>query len=219
MNAIPLPEHPDAELLRLCAEHQANRTALHSAPPAADNDPRWLAYWRIHDAVTAAKPATMAGVMAKARIAKAEAQAQNSSENHEHGPAGAWAIGVVNDLLCLADADAEAIRLADAIMADEVVSTALFEAAETSPDAAARASLFATAKEITDRQWRHRALLAKTVTRTLDGFQAKARVAHRFNLVELHPDPGADDAVLISLPSDILGLPTAWSESGSPSPD
>jgi hypothetical protein len=98
--------HPDAELLRACAEHMVNLRAVLASPGCTDapgGHPAWEAYQRTHDAINAAEPATMAGVLAKARVAMSEGVSDNLFEGeHAHGfgfTAHAWAWEVLQDLV------------------------------------------------------------------------------------------------------------------------
>ena len=98
------PAHPDAELIRLCAQHVVNMRAYNQAGGLEDidePDPLWDAYERTRDAITEAKPCTLAGMQAKAQAAKAEALTSRTdgTESPEGTPAEAWAWQLVNDLL------------------------------------------------------------------------------------------------------------------------
>ena len=100
------PGNPDAELIRLCAEHVANMRAYNRDGGLEDidkPDPLWDAYERTRDAITEAKPCTLAGMQAKARAAKAEALTSRTdgTESPEGTPAEAWAWQLVNDLLAV----------------------------------------------------------------------------------------------------------------------
>jgi hypothetical protein len=94
---------PDAELIRLCAEHPARIAAANDHGSGLDDCPLWLAYERSRDAICNAKPQTMAGMIAKAKAAKAEATDFNGEEMiHGSGTMGeTWAWDLVNDLLRL----------------------------------------------------------------------------------------------------------------------
>ncbi|HEY8612362.1 MAG TPA: hypothetical protein VIL69_13850 [Roseomonas sp.] len=98
----PAPNR-DAELIRICAEHNANREAYcaYGGHLEQEDDPLWLAYERTRDAIAAAVPVTLAGMVAKARAAKAEAQNTDGTENPRDCPAGDWAWQLVSDLLRL----------------------------------------------------------------------------------------------------------------------
>jgi hypothetical protein len=95
--------HPDAELIRICGEHRARIAAANDFGTGEDDCPLWLAYERSRDAITAAKPQTMAGLIAKARAAKAEATDFDGVEmSHGSGTMGEiWAWDLVNDLVRL----------------------------------------------------------------------------------------------------------------------
>lgn len=97
-------DHADAELIRLCAEHVANLAAYSHSDDRTDcDDPLWQTCLRTEAAINALPPKTLAGVVAKARVAKAEA-IETSAEAAEvwEGTSGAvWARDVINDLLRL----------------------------------------------------------------------------------------------------------------------
>lgn len=93
---------PDADLIRLCAEHPGYMTAVKENPDEEEDGPAWQAYERNRDAISAASPKTLAGMIAKARAAKLEATFWDTSEN-VHGTMGEpWAWDLVNSLLRLA---------------------------------------------------------------------------------------------------------------------
>ncbi len=91
--------NPDADLIALCAEHIANFHAFNASPLDSDDDPLWPAYERTREAIEIAKPQTLAGILAKARVAKAEASMLAGPENPHGSPAADWAWDLVNDLL------------------------------------------------------------------------------------------------------------------------
>jgi hypothetical protein len=91
---------PDADLIRICDGHAAVLEALESCN-CLEDCPRWLDYERSRDAIHAAVPVTMAGVVAKARAAKIEARNVDGTENPDGCPAETWAWDLVNDLLRL----------------------------------------------------------------------------------------------------------------------
>jgi hypothetical protein len=99
----PLPARrpsPDAELIRICEGHKAVVEALQHCNCLKDC-PRWQAYERSRDAIHAAVPVTLAGMVAKARAAKIEARNSDGTENPDGCPAENWAWDLVNDLLRL----------------------------------------------------------------------------------------------------------------------
>jgi hypothetical protein len=65
----------------------------------ADNDRLGLEYGRTVNAISEAKPQSLAGVLAKARAAKAQAQHPNGREDPSAGMGQDWAWDIVNDLL------------------------------------------------------------------------------------------------------------------------
>jgi hypothetical protein len=77
---------------------QSEQNRSNAEPPSSA---LWGAYARARDLISEAKPQTMAGVLAKAEAANAEAM--SSGEEHWEGSVGAgWACNIVNDLLRLA---------------------------------------------------------------------------------------------------------------------
>jgi len=119
--AEPALDHLDADLIRLCAQHAVNREVYNRNGIQLDpkDDPLFAAYARTRDAISAAKPTTLEGMLAKARAAKAEAREPYGSEEPAHCPAADWAWDLVGDLLRLhaaeeaRAADADLIRLCD----------------------------------------------------------------------------------------------------------
>ena len=104
--AVQVPDHPDADLVRLCADHAANMHAYNrdgGLGEIDDPDPLWDAYARTRDAITDARPRTLVGLQAKARAAKAEAMSSrlDGTEMPEGTPAEGWAWDLVNDLLAI----------------------------------------------------------------------------------------------------------------------
>jgi hypothetical protein len=68
-----------------------------------DEDPLWAAYMETHDAIGATPAQTLDGIMAKARVAKAEGYASPAWADRcpESGPAVSFSWDVVRDLLRL----------------------------------------------------------------------------------------------------------------------
>jgi hypothetical protein len=66
---------PDADLIRICAEHIENHAAFNTRAGEVpiEEDPRWDAYWRTLSAICDSEPKKLAGVIAKARAAQVEA--------------------------------------------------------------------------------------------------------------------------------------------------
>jgi hypothetical protein len=99
--ALPTP-HPDADLIRICAEHVVNIEVYNrdgGMGAIDDPDPLYDAYARTRDAIDQIKPVTLEGMVAKARAAKAEAAQPDGTEDFECSPAGDWAWDLLNDLL------------------------------------------------------------------------------------------------------------------------
>ena len=104
----------DAEIIRLCKQHIVNLHAYNASTEdiEPEDDPLWAAYKQSYNAVKAARPQTIEGMIAVALAAKAEAVQRDGTESLEHGPAAEWAWGLVNDLVRLKgepDPDAELI--------------------------------------------------------------------------------------------------------------
>jgi hypothetical protein len=95
------PATADADLIRTCAEHAGQIAAVNERGSGEDDCPLWLAYARSRDAIRAAVPTTVAGMVAKARAAKAEAACKDGTERYENCPAADMAWDLVNDLLRL----------------------------------------------------------------------------------------------------------------------
>ena len=93
--------NPDADLIRTCAEHIANRDAYNAraGEVLTEQDPRWHAYARTLDAISDARPQTLAGLVAKAKATKAEATRPDGAVEPED--AADWAWDLVEDLIRL----------------------------------------------------------------------------------------------------------------------
>ncbi|MFT8245220.1 hypothetical protein [Roseomonas sp. BN140053] len=113
----PAPADADAELVALCAQHITNMDNYNRDGGILEYevDPLWQAYERTRDAIHAAVPQTLAGMLAKARAAKAEARGLRGDENPDNTPAEYWAWDLVNDLLRLASEAVPAIALPAAL--------------------------------------------------------------------------------------------------------
>ena len=93
---------PDAELIALCARHPALIAAFNTGnSDGSDNDPLWIAYAASRDAISDAQPQTLAGMRAKALVAKVEARNPDGAEEPSSTPAEHWSWDLVNDLLRL----------------------------------------------------------------------------------------------------------------------
>ena len=97
--------HPDEEFIRICEQHIINRGAYDASESdlEPEDDPLWAAYLRTYEAIDAAQPQTMDGVIALARVAKAEGQ-HPGGEMHDQDPAARWAWRAINCLLQLKEA-------------------------------------------------------------------------------------------------------------------
>jgi hypothetical protein len=93
---------PDADLIELCERHLANMAAIDANPSDWDeSNPVWNAYDSTKDAITSARAQTLAGMVAVARVAKAEAAMPDGAEMHDCTMGGVWAWNIMNDLLRL----------------------------------------------------------------------------------------------------------------------
>lgn len=93
---------PDAELIRICEAHPEKIRAAEEDSTYEEDCPLWLAYERSRDAIHAAVPMTLAGIIAKARAAKVEAaNPEGGTESPSGTPGETWAWDLVNDLLRL----------------------------------------------------------------------------------------------------------------------
>jgi hypothetical protein len=79
--------HPDAELLLACQQHSGNADAFNADDADGDDDnPLWVEYERTRDIIWDAKPVTLAGLAAKAKAAKKEAERPDGEESPREGP-------------------------------------------------------------------------------------------------------------------------------------
>ncbi|MFC0389491.1 hypothetical protein [Muricoccus vinaceus] len=93
---------PDAELIRICEAHPSIIAAVNDYGSGEDDCPLWQAYERSRDAIHAAVPVTLAGMVAKARAARAEAlNPKNGTVSPSGTPAEIWAWDLVQHLLRL----------------------------------------------------------------------------------------------------------------------
>ncbi|RYH05320.1 MAG: hypothetical protein EON57_07995 [Alphaproteobacteria bacterium] len=101
--AAPLASTPnsDADLIALCARHSALFDAASTSPIIFDKCPAWEAYVVSRDAIHDALPATLAGMRAKALVAKIEARNLDGSEEPANTAAAHMAWDLVNDLVRL----------------------------------------------------------------------------------------------------------------------
>jgi hypothetical protein len=100
------PPDADAELIGLCSAHIAALRAYNRANDALvelEDHPLWQACQRTEEAIEARPPQTLAGIVAKARLAAAEAREAylDDEEQWDGGASTTWARQVVCDLLRL----------------------------------------------------------------------------------------------------------------------
>jgi hypothetical protein len=102
-SAAAAAESLDAELIRICSEHIKNMDAYNNdeSDNEAHKNALWDAYESTRDAIDDAKPQTVAGMLAKARAAKAEAVQPDGSEDPTNCPAENWSWDLLNDLFRL----------------------------------------------------------------------------------------------------------------------
>jgi hypothetical protein len=91
--------HPDAALIAACERHIVNHTLYNTLARVTrldpDKDPLWAAYLESHEAVGATAATTLEGLVAKARAALVE----NDAEFQACETGGEWAYHVLRDLL------------------------------------------------------------------------------------------------------------------------
>ena len=77
--------NPDAELIRTCDGHAALMDAVNNEPGHMDDgSPVWRAYTQSRHAISEAEPKTLEGMMAKARVAKAQARQPDGGDDPWH---------------------------------------------------------------------------------------------------------------------------------------
>ena len=111
----------------MCDAHVGKLAAANAPGDKSDGGPEDLAYSASVDFINDTKATTLAGLLAKARAAKAEAAAFYSDSDEEHWqncPAENWAPDVCNELLELsgsraAPPDADLLALVDRFLAHE----------------------------------------------------------------------------------------------------
>jgi hypothetical protein len=94
--------HPDAELLRVCALCLKLRDAINAAPSEIDGDehPAWGAYIAAGHRIGELEAQTIDGMVAKARVAMAEATKIDGTElSYDLLPPVSWGWGVMRDVL------------------------------------------------------------------------------------------------------------------------
>ncbi len=95
--------HPDADIIRLCAEHIANFRAFNTSThddESPEYESQWEAYCRTREAIDAVRPATtVEGILAKFRAAQNKARQPDGTEDWEYDIVANWTGGIVKDLL------------------------------------------------------------------------------------------------------------------------
>ncbi len=86
----------DRALIALCDEHIANWQALNACSLDSDESPHYVAYLATYEAISQARPMTLAGLVAKAQAARREATGPTGGD--ESG-GRVWAWNLVNDLI------------------------------------------------------------------------------------------------------------------------
>ena len=91
--------NPDAPLIALCDSMPAVLRDLNAAPGDLDDtSPEWLPYDRVANAMCAARPETLEGVMAMAR-ATAVYAGEGADDEEPDGVVAVWAWAIVQHLL------------------------------------------------------------------------------------------------------------------------
>lgn len=104
---VAISHDADAALIDLCAQHIRNMDAFDASDSDLefDENPLWRAYEETRDALVAAQPMTVLGLLALARTAKAEARCKKTGEETFEGCfASNMAAKLVNETLRLAPA-------------------------------------------------------------------------------------------------------------------
>ncbi len=98
------PVHPDAELIRVCAEHQRAYDLVNSCG-FDDDSPGYIAlydaYIRHHDRLTALRATTREGAEAKMRSIMKEGRMCDGRLDVEGMTAAQWAMDTLQDLLAM----------------------------------------------------------------------------------------------------------------------
>lgn len=102
-NTTGMTKTSDADLIRICAEHIANREAYNADSSGLEpkDNPLWQAYMRTFEVISDAEPQTLAGLAAKARATKEEVTLPDGTEVPEDE--AIWAFDLVKDLIRLDD--------------------------------------------------------------------------------------------------------------------
>ena len=97
---------PDGWLIQLCEQHAINHQAYcrDNSDLEPEDDPSWLTYISTSNAIDAARPQTLAGVVAKARCALIEAKQPSGRYGWDGSTGGRWAGDLMGDLIRLARA-------------------------------------------------------------------------------------------------------------------
>ena len=112
---------PDAALVALCHEH-VHLTALYNDNDDATSSLVEAEYEASVNAIRSAVPTTVAGVVAKAKAAKAEANSIGFGENPDDGWAPDWAWDCIGDLIRVVDGNASLQVDPDAALMTTVTS-------------------------------------------------------------------------------------------------
>ena len=93
----------DADPIRTCNLHPSCIKAynLHGGDLELEKDPLWKAYEQSRDAISDFVPQSIAGMLAKAHAAKAEAANKDGTESPDGTMAATWSWDLVNDLIRL----------------------------------------------------------------------------------------------------------------------
>ena len=92
---------PDADLIALCEAYPARLATYLADDRDPDDNPFYAAYEAAQDAIGKAEPQTLAGMRAKALVAKLEATMPDGSEMPNGTVGGDWAWDLLQDILRL----------------------------------------------------------------------------------------------------------------------
>lgn len=95
------PADSDAALITACADYPARAGEVNHELAEKEDGPIWQRYSACRDTITATPATTIAGLLAKARAIKIEAQRPDGTETLSDTMGVPWAMDLVNDLLWL----------------------------------------------------------------------------------------------------------------------
>ena len=217
--------HPDAELIRVCAQHIHNVDAYNASDELdvlfdGGPTPLWSAYLNTRDFIDATEPLTIAGVLALAKAARHEATANlDGEEDWEGHPGEMWAPRIINALLRLhgeeavalapvrgtsTQPDAELIALAEEFVRLQAARLRVDWADDECEHRSGREAALTELRAIDGRLDAIGEAIIEATPRSLEGFRAKARAGVAwFGCTPL--DDGVGGEILWALSTDLAG--------------